>query len=194
MGPIGRRRGSTFILDRSSKAGGKPPSARVSLPLEFTRLTVPGKDVRCPGISFAVVVLCGIGIALYWAHQPTPAQSAPACLSLPPVHQTIDLSTSASTRGTPAEAPFASLPRRTVELTLILPALTQTGPYSVAVSKTTPAMQPAATATGTAFEQDRQTRLKVTLHMGVIEPGLYYLSTTNRENGVAYYYPLKVVP
>ncbi len=145
------------------------------------------------GIALAIVVLCGIGLVWHFADRPTPAQMATAP-SLPPVSQTIDLSTSASTRGIPAQVPFASIPRRTVKLTLILPALSQPGPYSVAISNTRPAMQTAAAATGMAFEQGRQTRLKVTLRMGMVEPGMYYLSTTDRENGVVYYYPLKVVP
>lgn len=163
------------------------------------RQTSPGSQSRrrtvvAWGATFAIIALCGIGFALYWFHRPIRAQMAAAHSPLPPLHQIIDLSTVASTRGASAPLQFVSVPRRTVKLTLILPVLSQTGPYSVAISKTKPATQPAAVGAGTALQQGRQTRLNVTLHLGAVEPGLYYLSTTDKENGVVYYYPLKVVP
>ena len=146
------------------------------------------------GGIFVVASVCAMGVFLYLHNHGLPAQIAAAPPPMVPVSQTIDLSTSRSTSVTPAQTQLTSIPRRTVELTLILPALSQSGPYSVAISKTKPAAQPAATGTGTAFEQGRQTRLNVTLNTGTVEPGAYYLSTTDKEGQVAYYYPLKVVP
>ena len=146
-----------------------------------------GRSFAVWGTVLAVVPLCIGGLALYLHKQRAPVQMAA-------VSHTLDLSTSPSTRDALAQLPLVSLPRRTVELTLILPVLSETGAYSVAVKKARQGNRAVAVATGTAIQQGQQTRLKLTLHLERAEPGSYYLSTTHESNEAAYYYPLQIVP
>lgn len=146
-----------------------------------------GKSFVVGGAVLAAALLGVVGIALYLEKQHAPVQMAA-------VTGTLDLSTFPSTRGVPAQLPPDSLPRRTVELALILPILSETGAYSVAVKKTREDTRAVAMATGTAIQQGRQTRLNVTLHLERTTPGSYYLSTTHESNEAVYYYPLQIVP
>ena len=156
---------------------------------EETRGSGPrGRSVALWGSVLAAVPLCVVGLALYMYRQR-------ASIQMSAVFQTLDLSTPPSTRGDPAQLQLTSLPRRTVELTLILPVLSETGAYSVVVKKTRQGKRAVAVATGIAIQQGQQTRLKVRLHLERVEPGSFYLSTIHDEsNEAADYYPLQIVP
>ena len=155
---------------------------------EETRGSEPqGRSVVLWASVLAAVPLCVVGLALYMYRQR-------ASIQMSAVFQTLDLSTPPSIRGDPAQPQLTSLPQRTVELTLILPALSETGAYSVVVKKTRQGNWAVAVATGIAIQQGQQTRLKVRLHLERVEPGSYYLSTTHESNEAADYYPLRIVP
>ena len=140
------------------------------------------------GIVLAAVPLCAAGLVLYMHRQP-------ASIQMSAVFRTLDLSTPPCTRGDLAQLQPTSLPRRTVELTLILPAASKTGAYSVVVKKTRQGNRAVAVATGIAIQQGQQTRLKARLHLECVKPGSYYLSTTHDEsNAAAYFYPLQIAP
>lgn len=147
-----------------------------------------GRSLVPWGVLLAAVPLCAIGLALYIYRQR-------ASIQMSAVFQTLDLSTPPCTRDDPAQLQLVSLPRRTVVLTLILPAANETGAYSVVVKKTRQGNRAVAVATGIAIRQGQQTRLRVRLHLERVEPGSYYLSTAHDEsNATAYYYPLQIAP
>jgi hypothetical protein len=141
------------------------------------------------------VVLVVVGGLIVRSHQhPTPIQMASNASSFPIVSQTVDLSSAASTRGTSNQQSLATLPKRTVKLTLILPVLSETGSYAVGVNKVQAGSKADVSGRGMAFHKGQQTVLEATLHLEDLDPGLYYLSTTHESDEVVYYYPFKIVP
>ncbi len=156
---------------------------------EETRGSEPqGRPIALWAFVLAAVPLCAAGLALYVYKQRSPVQMSA-------VFQTLDLSSFPCTQGDPSQLRLVSLPRRTVELTMILPAPSEMGPYSVVVKKTRQGNRAMAVATGIAIRRDQQTRLKVRLHLERVAPGSYYLSTTHDEsNEAAYHYPLQILP
>lgn len=146
------------------------------------------------GATSVVILLCIAGVTVLLNNRHSTDQIATASSPTTPVSQTIDLSNSATTRGGSAQLSLVTLPKRTVDLTLILPVLSQTGTYSVAVERTREGSDRVAAATGSATQQGQQTKLEVALHLEGIAPGLYYLSTTYETDDAVYYYPLRIIP
>ena len=138
------------------------------------------------GAWTAALVLIILGLSLYLHRRPATEQSVA-------VSKTLDLSEYGTTRGVPSPTPVVKLPRRVVDVTLILPRLSDPGPYSVNVLETKQASVSAAQASGTAVQQGLQTLLTVSLDLHAAKPGLYYLSTTHGTDEASYFYPLEVV-
>ena len=155
-----------------------------------TRAKVP----MIVGTASVLILLCVAVVAVFLYNRHSTDQIATASAPTTPVRQTIDLSNSATTRGGSAQLSLVTLPKRTVDLTLILPVLSQTGTYSIAVEKNREGTDRVAAASGSATQQGQQTKLEVALHLEGIAPGLYYLSTTHATDDAVYYYPLKIVP
>ena len=82
------------------------------------------------GAASVVILLCIAGVTVLLHNRHSTDQIATASAPTTPVSQTIDLSNSATTRGGSAQLSLVTLPKRTVDLTLILPVLSQTGTYS----------------------------------------------------------------
>lgn len=150
---------------------------------------------------FVVAAACTIGVFLYLHKHHRSAQVAAessrmagTSSNLPFVSQSVDLSKYSLAHKEPVQLPLVSLAGRTVELTLILPASSETGAYSVAVKKDRQAHQVVAIGAGTAVQQGRQTHLKVMLHLENIAPGNYYLSIMHGFDESAHDLPLKIVP
>ena len=146
------------------------------------------------GTASVLILLFVAVVAVFLHNRHSTDQIATASAPTTPVRQTIDLSNSATTRGGSAQLSLVTLPKRTVDLTLILPVLSQTGTYSIAVEKNREGSDRVAAATGSATQQGQQTKLEVALHLEGIAPGLYYLSTTHETDDAVYYYPLRIVP
>jgi hypothetical protein len=112
------------------------------------------------------------------------------------VTREIDLSGyAATTRGVGednVELEAASLPRAIVHLEIILPALSPTGHYKVAVSADGAGGKTVATSEGTATGSNLSSRLSVTLDLRNAPAGSYVLSTEGEQDAGAYYYPLKL--
>jgi hypothetical protein len=145
--------------------------------------------------ALATLVLVGVLFIAYRLHTHRgPDEVAQQDSSLSPISETVDLSTAAATRGSSNEQAFATLPARTVKVTLILPALSETGSYLVTVSRTRQPDQKEPFSEGTALQKGQQTLLETTLHLEHLNPGAYYLSTTHESDETVYYYPLKIVP
>ncbi len=132
------------------------------------------------------VVLITFGVSLYLYRWTAVDQSAA-------VSQTLDLSDYGTTRGGLSLAPVVKLPRRLVEVTLILPRLSDPGTYSVNIMEKKQAGPGVAQSSGTAAQQGSKTILTVRLDLHAAKPGMYYLSTTHETDEAAYYYPLEVV-
>jgi hypothetical protein len=138
------------------------------------------------GAWTAALVLITLGLSLYLYRRPTAEQSAA-------VSQTLDLSDYGTTRGAPSPTPVVKLPRRVVEVTIILPRFSDPGSYSVNVLETKQASLSVAQGSGTAVQQGSKTLLTIDLDLHSAKPGLYYLSTTHGTDEAAYFYPLEVV-
>jgi hypothetical protein len=134
----------------------------------------------------AALVLITLGLSLYLYRRPAAEQSVA-------VTKTLDLSNYGTTRGVPSSTPAVKLPRRIVDVTLILPRLSDPGAYSVNVMESKQATLSTAQGFGTAVQQGSKTILSVKLDLHSAKPGMYYLSTTHETNEAAYYYPLEVV-
>jgi hypothetical protein len=134
-------------------------------------------------LAIMLIVFC---ISAYLYRRPDAEQSAI-------VAETLNLSDYGTTRGSSATAPVVKLPRRDVKVTIILPRLSDPGPYAVDVLETKQASISAAHGYGKAVQQGSQTLLTVNLDLHTAKPGLYYLSTTHGTDEASYYYPLEVV-
>lgn len=107
--------------------------------------------------------------------------------------QTLDLSTSSTTRGGEAkQVPVIRLPRKQDKLTLLLPLFSEQGQYSVQVLADQSQPEAVAIAHGTAAQAGKTTTLKVMLDLSNAKPGIYYLATTHESDEAAYYYPIAV--
>lgn len=138
------------------------------------------------------VFACAVGLFFY-LHKPNRAVNIDSSPSAT-VSRTLDLSREAPTRGVDQQLPITSIPSRSVDLTLILPALSEAGGYSVAVKKDKQDERPVVAGQGVAAIEDQRTLLRVTLHLENVPAGTYYLSTTYDSDEATYYYPLRIVP
>jgi hypothetical protein len=144
--------------------------------------------------ALAFALVCTAGLSFYLHKQSRKAQAAALTSNVASFSQTLDLSSDAPTRGAPEQLSLVSIPRRSVDLTLILPALSEAGGYSVAVKKDKQDERPVAAGQGVAAIEDQRTLLRVTLHLENVPTGTYYLSTTYDSDEATYYYPLRIVP
>lgn len=107
----------------------------------------------------------------------------------------LDLSGYGTTRGVGSDAVHlqaVSLPIALVHLKIILPRLSPSGHYKIAVSADRAGNDTVASGEGIATGSDPSTTLNVTLDLRKAPRGLYFLSTEQDEAGGAYYYPLKL--
>ncbi len=109
-----------------------------------------------------------------------------------PISRLLDLSSSGTLRGEPqpleAFRPPASLDR----VTIVLPRLSEIGPYTVAVNEDTSSQRPVAQGNAVAIEKGAQQTVEVLLDLRRVRPGSYYLSTTFDTDEASNYYPLVI--
>jgi hypothetical protein len=150
-------------------------------------------------VAMAACLLVGIalGRAPFSGHRPnlaTPSSERP--VEQAAVTREIDLSGyTTTTRGVgdnDVELEAASLPRAIVDLRIILPRLSPTGHYKVAVSADRAGEKTVAGGEGTATGRNLSTTLSVTLDLRNLPPGSYVLSTEGEQDTGDYYYPLKL--
>lgn len=143
---------------------------------------------------FAVASLCVFVIigSLSWRSHTKSVTQSVFDATVVPVR--IDLSLEGTPRGHESEGtPSASsLPRRLVNLDIILPYFSQPGEYRVAVTKgrdsdSIQVEQPAA-----AEAQSSRTELRVTIDLRQVARGTYYLSTIRSADGTVNFYPLNI--
>ena len=155
--------------------------------------------LRSRSIPFALaasmIVMCGSGYIAFKHYHPgdfSKSQIADAH----PINATLDLFNNGTLRGADDEAlPLreVSLPAAVVHLSVILPRFSDTGRYSVSVSKDRDGSRIVATGTGTASSMDDgKVSVNVTLDLRNASSGAYFLATVRGTDNGAYYYPLKV--
>ena len=118
----------------------------------------------------------------------------PAVFDAAVIPVSIDLSLEGTPRGhEPEGAPSASsLPRRLVDLDIILPYFSQPGEYRVAVTKGRDTDSIQVEQHGTAEAQRSRTELRVTMDLRQLAPGTYNLCTIRSADGTENFYPLKI--
>ena len=152
----------------------------------------PRGRIRTSLAVAAGILLSAGGGLLFYQHREHSATSVIASL---PVVAHVDLFGTGTTRGSEADAmPLeeVALPSALLELTVILPRFSQSGPYQVIVSKDRAATQTIARATGSAMDANGRVEVHVTLDLRNAQAGSYFLGTIRDSDNGTYYYPLHV--
>lgn len=109
------------------------------------------------------------------------------------VLEVINLSQNGGSRGTQASSPGDySLPRKLVDLHLILPYYSPPGAYRISVAENRQATSVMAEGTANAIADGADTRLSVRLDLRSVPPGTYYLVTTHEGDSASYFYSLRL--
>ena len=109
-----------------------------------------------------------------------------------PVPASIDLSGDGLSRGhddASAEHPI-SLPRRQLDLRVVLPYYSPAGTYRIFLAKERNPATFKATGTATATAQGPHTELVVRLDLREVVPGAYFLGTQRLDDDAPYFYPV----
>ena len=143
------------------------------------------------GIAASVAVVAVlIGVSRkHYTNQPVETAQSGA-----PVSVSVDLSADGLARdggGSDAPAPVP-LPRRVIDLRLVLPYYSPAGNYRVTVSRGQSQNQVEASGSALATVQGSHTELRVRLDLGHLTPGSHYLATAREGDGAPYYYPLTI--
>jgi hypothetical protein len=155
------------------------------------------RQFNIPVLSIAAVAAVACCISVLLVHHRTENRTRfpgrPAALV--PISATIDLTSFAVTRGqNDTQQAYVALPRATVSATLILPVLSETGAYTIAVSKVRDISTASLISRGTAVQNGARTILEAKLHLESLVPGHYYLSTAHEGDEAVYYYPVRIKP
>jgi len=143
------------------------------------------------GIAASVAVVAVlIGVSRkHYTNQPVETAQSEA-----PVSISVDLSADGLARdgaGGDTQAPVP-LPRRVIDLRLVLPYYSPAGNYRVTVSRGQSQNQVEASGSAPATVQGSHTELRVRLDLGHLTPGSHYLGTAREGDGAPYYYPLVI--
>ena len=145
------------------------------------------RRIWVPALAFCVF----LAAATLWIVRDRGFQSYPQ--QALPMQQTVDLSSYGTYRGGgfhPQET--ISLPASVVTATIVLPRLSDPGKYFVAVDRNRESNHHLAQASANTISQEGQQVLTVKLDLHAVNPGMYFLATTQQENGTTYYYPLEI--
>ncbi len=116
-------------------------------------------------------------------------------VSATPVHANVDLFEAATLRGVgedPNPLQEVILPAAVVRLSVVLPRFSQSGEYTILVSKDRRGKQVVAEGHATTEDARGKVGLDVTLDLRAASPGAYFLATVRGSDNGTYYYPLKV--
>jgi hypothetical protein len=109
-----------------------------------------------------------------------------------PVHQLVDLSQDGIPRGLNESAiqPPISLPKRLIELDLVLPFYSPPGDYRITISKAR-GEGVVLSQLSAAVSHGPRTELHTNLDLRTFRPGEYYLGT-HQDGDSVYYYPVRI--
>lgn len=109
------------------------------------------------------------------------------------VSQTLDLREQGTSRGGAlSSTPLIRLPKSKDRLTILLPAFSEEGQYSVRLLPDRSSAYTAASAEGVAVQREKDVVLRVDLDLQRVKAGLYHLATTHGNGEASYYYPVEV--
>lgn len=180
------------------EAGGKLAATRPAPPTPIdVRVPAPTRPRKSVAWAIAAALTLVIGGSAYFfaGHRNTPAPGALVTSVATPVDANVDLFNAVTARGSSEDSlPLkqVSLPSSVVKLSVTLPRFSQTGPYSILVSKDRAGSDVVAHGTGDAVAAADKVRLVVTLDLRNTAPGMYFLATVRGSDNGTYYYPLKV--
>lgn len=140
----------------------------------------------------AVALLCAAALIIAVSWRMYPARSNHQTETDLAVLETIDLSSRGVSRGVeqPSPASPVSLPKKLINLHLILPYFSPAGSYRVTVGKEADIGQADVSERSIAVAHGASTELSVQLDLRKIDPGSYYLGTVCAADGGSYFYPL----
>ena len=106
----------------------------------------------------------------------------------------VDLSNYGALRGSNAlnQLEAVSLPSARVQLTVILPKLSDAGTYKVSVSRDRSSDHVLASGAAAAQGSDQRRTVTVLLDLRGTHPGSYFLATTHDKDEASYFYPLRI--
>ena len=179
------------------EAGGKLAATRPAPPTPIDALVpTPARSQKSSIWAIAAALALVVGGGAYYAgHRNTPAPGALVASVATPVDANVDLFNAVTVRGSSEDSlPLeqVSLPSSVVKLAVTLPRFSQSGPYSILVSKDRAGRNVVAHGTGDAVAAADKVRLVVTLDLRNAAPGTYFLATVRGSDNGTYYYPLKV--
>jgi hypothetical protein len=106
----------------------------------------------------------------------------------------VDLSNYGALRGGTGLSPLEAveLPSARVQLTVILPKLSDAGTYKVSVSRDRSSDHVLASGTSVAQGSDQHRTVTVLLDLRATRPGSYFLASTHDKDEASYFYPLRI--
>jgi hypothetical protein len=144
---------------------------------------------------WSAAVAASIALAVFlagWGWKRHIASTADSAAQLASVTATVDLSKNGASRDAGQDLSTAAvlLPRRLVQLRLILPYYSPVGIYRITVVKDRSDDGIKAEGSGVAVAKGARTEVQVKLDLRQIVPGPYYLGTALEGDGAPYYYAL----
>ncbi|MBB6144402.1 hypothetical protein HNQ77_002354 [Silvibacterium bohemicum] len=143
------------------------------------------------GVAAAVTIVAVLVGVSRTHDRRQPVETAQAGVAVP---VSVDLSSDGLARdGAKSDAPAPiPLPRRVIELRLVLPYYSPAGSYRVTVSRDQSESLIEASDSAQATVEGSHTELRVRLDLGHLTPGNHYLGTTRVGDGAPYYYPVVI--
>ncbi len=141
--------------------------------------------------AVAACLLLAIGLGLTIT---TLRRERPTTDPGPLMARIVDLSNYGALRGSNAlnQLEAVSLPSARVQLTVILPKLSDAGTYKVSVSRDRSSDQVLASGAAAAQGSDQRRTVTVILDLRGTHPGSYFLATTHDKDEASYFYPLRI--
>jgi hypothetical protein len=134
-----------------------------------------------------VIVVTLILVARHGAIPPRPVPDVAA------VQVTVDLWNAGTLRGDqPSPLQSVTLPASLAKVTIILPRYSESGKYSVAVTRDRTGDDLLAHGSATAIGTADREQVSIDLDLRKSQPGSYFLSTTHEQDQASYYYPLQI--
>jgi hypothetical protein len=143
-------------------------------------------------LTTAVACCCVIVVALILVarHEAIPPRPVPDEAA---VQVTVDLWNAGTLRGDqPSPLQSVTLPAALAKVTIILPRYSESGRYSVAVTRDRTGNDLLAKGSATAIAARDREEVSINLDLRNSRPGSYFLSTTHEQDQASYYYPLQI--
>jgi hypothetical protein len=134
-----------------------------------------------------MIIVALILVARHGAIPPRPVPDVAA------VQVTVDLWNAGTLRGDqPSPLQSVTLPAALAKVTIILPRYSESGRYSVAVTRDRTGNDLLAHGSATAMGTGDREEVSIDLDLRNSQPGSYFLSTTHEQDQASYYYPLQI--